>query len=283
MKTIAIYHKDCSDGTTAAAVVLRKFPNALLFPLSHGFESIELEPIMKIAKIGDSIFTVDCALGAREFLKAGFTVTSIDHHVGGETEYKELAKQNSAFTFIFDNNKSGASLTWDYFFPDEKKPEIIKLVEDRDLWRWKYGEKTKNVGYSLHMFMNKPEEVLKFFDDSLEKLEKEGSVISGFMKTMIDHSVEKTEPIVVHIGNYNVPFYNITVNKSESGNLIATKVGKAVGLFTIDGDSVTISFRSLDGQSPSALELSKAVGAGGHKNASGAKMKLSDFIKSIIV
>jgi len=282
MKTIVIYHKDCSDGTTAAAVVLRKFPDALLFPLNHGFEASELDPILNIAGTGNTIFTVDCVLGVKNFLERGFAVISIDHHSSAKNEYKELAKENPNFTFIFDNEKSGASLVWDHFFPDEEKPEIIKLVEDRDLWRWQYGEKTKNIGYSLHMFANKPEEVLKFFEGSLENLEREGLVINHFMTKIIEHSVEKTAPIMIRIGDYIVPFYNITVNKSESGNLITTKINKAVGLFTIDGNKVTISFRSLDGQSPSALELAKALDAGGHKNASGAKMNLADFIKSIV-
>lgn len=283
MKTIAIYHKDCVDGTTAAAVVLRKFPEAHLYPLSHSFEPAELELILKKAEASDNIFTVDCALGAREFLAKGFKVISIDHHIGGREENDNLAKTDKNFTFIFDNEKSGASLAWDYFFPEEKKPELIELVEDRDLWKWKYGQKTKDVGNYLYMFMNQPAEILKFFDRPVDDLAKEGSVISRFLDINIEHETKTTEPVMVRIGAYAVPFYNITTNKSESGNLLSKETNKAVGLFTIDGDKVKISFRSLDGQNPTALELAKTLGAGGHKNASGAQMKLTDFIKAIIL
>src|SRR3989344_5362343 len=282
MKTIAIYHKDCADGTTAAAAVLKKFPKALLFPLNHGFKPEELEPMRRKAKTGDQIYTVDCVLGAREFLADGFKVISIDHHVGAEGENRKLMDKNKNFTFVFDNKKSGASLAWDYFFPKEKKPELIKLVEDRELWIWKYGQKTKDVGNSLYMLVNRPDEVLKLLNKPLDIIEKEGAIISRFTDMAIEHGVKTTDPIMVRVGSYIVPFYNITINKSESGNILATERSRAVGLFTIDGDEVKISFRSLDKQNPSALELAKLLGASGHRNASGAKMELAEFMKSII-
>lgn len=282
MKTIAIYHKDCTDGTTAAAVVLRKFPRALLFPLSHGFKPAELESILKTARKGDQIFTVDCALGVREFLDRGFQVISIDHHAGSEEENRKLMEKNKNFVFVFNNKKSGASLAWDYFFPKEKKPELIKLVEDRDLWTWRYGQKTKDVGNYLYMLVNKPEKVQKLLNKSLAVAKEEGAAISRFTNMVIEHGVKTTEPIMVRVGAYTVPFYNITFDKSESGNMLATKLGQAIGLFTIDGSEVKISFRSLDNQKPSALDLALKLGAGGHKNASGAKMKLADFVKSIV-
>ena len=282
MKTIAIYHKDCTDGTAAAAVVLRKFPKALLFPLNHGFKPAELESVLERARPGDQIYTVDCALGAGEFLDQGFQVTSIDHHAGAEEENRKLMEKNKDFVFIFDNKKSGASLAWDYFFPKEKKPELIKLVEDRDLWTWRYGQKTKDVGNYLYMLINKPEKVLKLLDKPLDSAKQEGAVISRFANMVIEHGVKTTEPIMVRVGTYTVPFYNIIFDKSESGNMLATERGQAVGLFTIDGSEVKISFRSLDNQKPSALDLALKLCAGGHKNASGAKMKLTDFVKSIV-
>ncbi len=284
-KTIAIYHKDCVDGTTAAAVVLKKFPKALLFPLGHGFKPEELESILKGARTSDQIYTVDCVLGAGEFLNRGFKVTSIDHHAGAEAENRELTEKNKNFAFIFDNKKSGASLAWDYFFPTEKKPELIELVQDRDLWLWKYGQKTKDVGNYLYMLVNRPDEILKLLDKpdkSLDAIEKEGAVISRFTDMIIEHEVKTTEPIMVRIGQYKVPFYNITANKSESGNILATERDQTVGLFTIDGNEVHISFRSLDLHKPSALELARLLGASGHKNASGAKIELAIFIKLIV-
>jgi oligoribonuclease NrnB/cAMP/cGMP phosphodiesterase (DHH superfamily) len=281
MKTIAIYHKDCTDGTSAAAVVLKKFSDALLFPLSHGFEPHELEPILSSAQVGDSIYMVDCALGVQEFLQAGHKVTIIDHHAGIEAEMTSLAKQNKNVTYIFDNSKSGASLCWSYFFPKEKIPEIIKLVEDADIWKWEFGNDTKYVGAFLYLLTNKPHEVLGLFDSPLEPIKEAGKAITAYTDYVVDSAVAKTEPIYLHIGNHKVPFYNITTLKSESGNKLSVARGEPVALFSIDGNKVKISFRSTDGQKTTALMLAQELGGGGHKNAAGAGMPLERFIASI--
>lgn len=282
MKTIAIYHKDCTDGTGAAAVVLKKYPEALLFPLGHGFEPHELEPVLSQVAEGDQIFTVDCVIGAPELLNAGFKVTSIDHHIGIREQMEALAKDNGNFTFIFDNTKSGATLSWSYFFPNEKMPEILKYIEDADIWTWKYGNDTRNVGSLIFPLANKPDEVLKLFTAPIEPIIRDGGIITNYANNLIDNAVEKTEPIYLKIGEHRVPFYNITVLKSESGNKLSSLRKEAVALFSIDGNKVKISFRSLDGQKPQALELAQTLEGNGHKNAAGAGMTLQTFIASIV-
>ncbi len=282
MKTIAIYHKDCTDGTTAAAVVLRKYPDALLFPLGHGYEAHELEPLLTQAVIGDRILTVDCAIGVREFLAHGHAVTTIDHHAGAREEFEILAQKNKQFTFIFDNTKSGASLTWATLFPGERMPELIMYVEDQDLWTKKYGNDTKNISSVLYLLTNKPDETLKLFTAPIDVLKQQGSSITAYAELMIENSVTKTESIMVTMGEYHVPFYNITSLKSEAGNILCTTRNQTVALFTIDGEKVKISFRSLDSHTPSALDIAKIIGGGGHRNASGGIMTLSDFITRIV-
>jgi oligoribonuclease NrnB/cAMP/cGMP phosphodiesterase (DHH superfamily) len=282
MKTIAIYHKDCSDGTAAAALVLRKYPDAILYPLGHGYEIHELTPIVTSAEKGDRILTVDCVIGVKEFLAAGHQVTSIDHHVGVEQEYKQLAKDTPAFTFIFDTTHSGAGLTWNYFFPNEPVPELVKLVEDSDLWNWKYSPDTDNVTNQLWMYNNKPAEVLVLMNGSLETLKKNGAIIGSYKKAMIEQMVEKTEPVTIKIASHIVPFYDLSVFKSEVGHLLCEKHKGVVAIFTIENMYVRISFRCNEEHSPSALDVAKLINGGGHRNAAGARMSLDEFYKSIV-
>ncbi len=282
MKTIAIYHKDCSDGTTAAAVVLKKFPGALLFPMSYGYPPDEMSPIVAQAELGDQIFTVDTVMGAKEFLAVGHKVVSIDHHEGVQAEYAALAKANPAFTFVYDNDKSGASGTWAYLFPGEDMPELVKYVEDFDLWNWKYGDKTKAVASYLFMIMNDPGKTLELFDAPLDGIFTEGGAIARYGDFMVDRSIKNVEPLELKAGAHTVHVYNITQNKSEAGNKLAIERKSAVGLFTIHGKDVRISFRSLDGQVPSALDIATALGGGGHHNASAASIPFDEFIKAIV-
>ena len=281
MKTIAIYHKDCTDGTTAAAVVLQKYPDALTFPLSHGFEPTDLAEVMAQAQPGDRILTVDCAIGAKEFLAQGYPVTTIDHHAGAQAEYAAIAATNPAYTFIFDNTLSGASLTWKTLFPNESMPEIIQRVQDQDLWQWKYTD-TKDVNNALYTLTNEPAEVLKLFAVPLETLRSAGAIITKYSALMIDKAADKTEPIIVKVGQYTIPFYNITVYKSDCGNILSTEKDQTVGLFTIDGEKVKISFRSLEHHNPGALDVAKVINGNGHRNAAGAALDLNTFLDAIV-
>src|SRR5581483_1435832 len=250
MKTIAIYHKDCSDGTTAAAVVLKKYPGALLFPMRYGYSPDEMAEIVKKARPGDNIFTVDCVMGAREFLAAGFPVVSIDHHEGIKEDCEKLAREDKKFTYVFNNKKSGSSLAWSHFFPGEEMPELVKYVEDFDLWNWKYGEDTKKIGNAILMLMNKPEETLALFDKPLDEIKREGAIITKYSDFMLRDSINNVEPLELKVGDKSVHIYNITQNKSEAGNILSSERKSVVGLFTIHGKDVRISFRSKDDQMP---------------------------------
>ncbi|MBX4209545.1 phosphoesterase, partial [Candidatus Parcubacteria bacterium] len=201
---------------------------------------------------------------------------------GAKDEAEALAKENPDFTFIFDNSKSGASLSWAHLFPGEKMPEVIKYVEDFDIWRWKYGADTKAMACYLFLLGNKPEEVLKLFDVPLDEAMKEGRAMSRYADFQIAAAIKNVEPLELRAGDHTVHIYNITSNKSEAGNTLSKERKSAVGLFTIHGKDVRISFRSLEEHSPSALDVARALGGGGHKNAAAAKMLLEDFFKAIV-
>ncbi|HEU0080634.1 MAG TPA: phosphoesterase [Candidatus Paceibacterota bacterium] len=282
MKTICIYHKDCTDGTAAAAIVLRKHPDAVLYPLGHGYDPRELEPILASVEKGDRILTVDCAIGAREFLAAGHAVTTIDHHVGAQGEYAKLAAENPAYTFIFDEKHSGAGLTWITLFPDEPMPELVKLVEDQDIWNWRYSPDTDNVTNRLWMLDNRPDEVLRLMFQPLDGLKKEGRAITEYKQALIQRAMAKAEPTQVMVGAFKVPFYNLTDFKSELGNLLCAKHGGTVALYTVEALHMRVSFRSLEAHTPSALDIAKLVGGNGHRNAAGAKMELDKFYGNIV-
>lgn len=281
-KIIAIYHKNCIDGTVAAAVVLRKFPQAQLFPLSHDYKPSDLEEILSVIDKETEVYTVDCGIGVSEILNRGFKVTTLDHHIGAKETLDLLAKENSDFTFIFDNNKSGASLTWQYFFPTEELPEMIKLVEDSDLWKGRYGEDTKKVNSYLWLFTNNPAQVLQILSGDLEEIKSKGAIISAYAGKEIAEQVE-ISPINLKIGEDMLPAYNITTHESACGNILSSRNGCAAVMFTIKGNDVKLSFRSVDGQRPSALDLAKQFDGGGHVLAAGARVSLEDFIKMIVV
>lgn len=53
---------------------------------------------------------------------------------------------------VFDMNKSGALLAWEYFNPHHIAPHACLLVNDRDLWQWAYGDTT--AAFEAYLNMN---------------------------------------------------------------------------------------------------------------------------------
>lgn len=281
-KTVVLYHKDCNDGTTAAAVVLRKFPNAKTFPFSYDYSAQEINKVLNELDSETQVFTVDCIIGVKNILDVGYKVTTIDHHIGAKDEYEKIAQENKNFTFIFENNRSGASLTWKYFFPEDEIPELVKLVEDSDLFIHKYGQDTKDVHSYLSMYQNTPEAVITELDRDLVEIINKGKIISQYYNKKLSKQLE-TLPIFLKINEYEIPTYNIqSIFTSEAGRIFAEKNNKTVGIFSISGNKVKISFRSFGEQVPDALTIAKILGGGGHKRAAAAFLSLGRFLEMII-
>ncbi|PIT96818.1 phosphoesterase [Candidatus Campbellbacteria bacterium CG10_big_fil_rev_8_21_14_0_10_35_52] len=283
---IGIYHKDCTDGSAAAAVLLKRFPDAKLFPLNHTYTEEDLSSIYKEIALGADIYLLDLAFVEEkliETLDENNNIVILDHHISAKKKAEQIASKHKNITYIFDNNKSGASLAWNYFFPDKEVPEIIKYVEDSDLWKLKYGNNTKYATNYLSMYTNLPETLLRFFDGDIEEIKKNGKIITEYTDIQIDRIVRGIGNIILRIGEFTVPAYNITMYESPVGNKISEKQGRATVMFSIKGNSVRFSFRSKDGQNPSALELAVLLGGGGHQNAAGAEISLKDFLNIIVL
>ena len=80
-----------------------------------------------------------------DMVKKANSVTLIDHH---KTALEDLFELDGLIQFT-DINRSGAMLAWNYLFPDEEPPLLIKYVQDRDLWPVSYTHLTLPTIYSV--------------------------------------------------------------------------------------------------------------------------------------
>ena len=83
-------------------------------------------------------------------------VTILDHHVSSqqrieaEPELVESAEE-MGHELLFDLSHSGAVLTWRYFHPEQPVPDLLRYVEDQDLWSWKLpGSQEVNAAISSY-------------------------------------------------------------------------------------------------------------------------------------
>lgn len=151
-KTIVIYHGGCRDGFCAAWVVNKYFtykfeeycksgkdyPGEITYhPGFYGQEPPDCKD--KNVIIVDFCYPLEQMKIIAENCES---LIWLDHHKTAQPVTDWFNKVMKPFSpildktkFIFDINRSGAGIAWDYFFPNEVRPWLVNYVEDRDLWK----------------------------------------------------------------------------------------------------------------------------------------------------
>jgi len=124
-RPLCIYHKNCLDGSGAAAVVQRKVKDCEFLPMQYSHPPPTVE--------GRVVYCVDFGFPLEHMraLKAQATeLIWVDHHQSQEAIWRQLGWG------AFDLAECGTSLTWKTLFPNETPPPVIDYIKDKDLWRW---------------------------------------------------------------------------------------------------------------------------------------------------
>lgn len=150
---ICLYHFPCDDGFAAAWVVHRKWPEVMLVPTNYGLPFPDIDIVDKRLLIVDFSYKPDVLAG---LATRAHSIIILDHHKTAEADLRHVQRMafpggcdeidrhfpntNSDGVNVlagFDMSRSGASLAWEFCFPRDPMPQLIRYVEDRDLWRMK--------------------------------------------------------------------------------------------------------------------------------------------------
>ena len=137
---LVIYHgRNCPDGfASALSAWLYYAGQAEFLGLDHGdIKSVDELP----ALAGRAVYILDFSFSPellRRIEERAVKLVLLDHH-------KSAADKLSGFTcrcgiVYFDMQKSGARLAWEFFLPGQAVPDLVRFVEDRDIWVWQYPE-----------------------------------------------------------------------------------------------------------------------------------------------
>ena len=130
MRPLCIYHGGCDDGFGSTYVVNKYFDGAVDFHFG-----IYQDPPPDCTD--REVLIVDFSY-KREVMEeiAGVAeiVTVLDHHKSAEAELQPLL-DSRLIEGEFDMNRSGAMMTWDFFYPATDPPWLLEYIQDRDLWR----------------------------------------------------------------------------------------------------------------------------------------------------
>lgn len=253
-----LYHASCRDGFAAAYAAWKRFKKT-----KREIEYIPVryqEPPPRM-KDKATVYILDFSYprDILEQLKQRMSdLIVLDHHKTAEMDLKGLDYA------IFDMDRSGATIAWDYFHPLTDQPEWLKYIEDRDLWKWKYNESdaiTEAIATYPYSF-----EIWDNFE--INNLLSEGKGIIRLRDTHIESAVRR--PIWQTIGGHDIPTLNNNLFVSHTAHALCKKYPEAAFAacyFDIPDNKRVWSLRSEGDFDVS--KIAKIYGGGGHRNAAG--------------
>jgi oligoribonuclease NrnB/cAMP/cGMP phosphodiesterase (DHH superfamily) len=168
---------------------------------------------------------------------------------------------------VFDMDRSGAGLTWDFFFPGTARPRLLDHIEDRDLWRFNLAG-TREIQAAVFSYPYDFTVWDSFMAlNDFANLRAEGATIERKHFRDIDELLGVCQRRLT-IGGHDVPVANLpyTLTNDASHKMAEGEAFAACYYDTPDGR--VFSLRSTeDGLDVS--EIAKTYGGGGHKHASG--------------
>lgn len=267
---LVCYHESCMDGFTAATIARRKFKDdADYMSVQYGKE-YDLDLFKdKDVYILDFSFPLDKCNAINNAAKS---LLIIDHH---KTAQEALSGCDYA---IFDMTKSGALLTWEYFFPHEPTTLMVEYISAYDLW----NHHTPDIKY-LHKGLNNHPFDFDIYSPLVEDGSysnilpyiEEGKIIEEFTAQQVSRMMKHAAECNIN-GEIGLIANASSIFISDLGHEMAKQCGTYGAVFTITKDfELLVSLRSVGEYDVSSL--AKQFGGGGHKNSSAFKTSLENF------
>jgi len=264
-----IYHANCTDGFGAAWAAWKLLGDGATYhPVHHK------EPPPSV--LGRNVVLVDFCYSRDTMLLLESEAQSIlvlDHHKSSQADMAGLPFSH------FDMNHSGAALSWMFFHPNKPTPQLIQLIEDRDLWNWKLPlskEFSAAFGDTPHTFQN--------FDaflnpEVITEAQVRGSYILDYNQKVVERLCKRAT--VHRISGLTVAVVNSPILGSEIGSVLAEEHDfSIVWWWDHRTKQVRASLRSRpDGADVS--EIARRWGGGGHRAASGMSLGPGVSIETI--
>lgn len=292
MKILCLYHNNCYDGMGAAWSVrhwARKHPEVQI-----EYRGSATGKTPEDATGFDMLFLLDFTYSREQlepyYMQGMKQILIVDHHKSNWLDHgiAKLAKAGDikgppydilgsrGMWAIYDMERSGAGLAWDVFNPEEPRPDLIKYIEDRDIWKWSLpnSEEINSSIMSYDLTFENFDYLSNRFDGSNSELQmiREGYAINR--KTQKDVQDLLMIKHMFNIGGFSVPAVNVPwMLNSDMGNELSKGYPFAATYF--DGATHTVvSLRSQKDGGEDVSLVAKKYGGGGHKNAAAFRMPL---------
>jgi oligoribonuclease NrnB/cAMP/cGMP phosphodiesterase (DHH superfamily) len=253
-----IYHASCIDGYTAAWCAWLKFgKDAEYIAAQYGDAPPDCA--------GEDVLIVDFSYPREALLAIKETAKSLgvlDHHKTAQADLEGLD------FCVFDMERSGAGIAWDYLLGRGTRPALVDYVEDRDLWRFALPG-SKEINAWIASWDRDDFQAWSLLRRDLET-DKPDCFAQGatLLRALAKQVASQGElASMVDFAGHRVPVLNCTYAISETIGALAEAHPFAVGWFERTDGKTVYSLRSRGDFDVSAI--AKTFGGGGHKNAAG--------------
>ncbi|OGM09172.1 hypothetical protein A2Z67_04495 [Candidatus Woesebacteria bacterium RBG_13_36_22] len=288
------FHND-PDGRAAGAVAWR----SPLVNRSSIYEVIEID--YKTVETGNFDFNtihpnelliiVDFSFKPRDMSKILAKTSYIiwlDHHLTS-LEYKYgigISGKEIELSGIRDKNFSGCELAWKYFFPDDKMPQAIEYIGDRDKWAFNFGQASVEFVEGLHLYPHQPKDPI--WDLLLgspagyagnreyvefNKILEEGKLCVKYRDSICEDYIKSFGFETMFEGHKSFALGLMAFGSDAFGSRI--KDYELLLTFEFDGKNYTVGVYS---ESVDVSKICEKYGGGGHAGAGGFLVKELPFI-----
>jgi oligoribonuclease NrnB/cAMP/cGMP phosphodiesterase (DHH superfamily) len=254
-KPLVIYHGKCLDGMTAAWAIRKVLGDGDYIASIHGQPPPDVTG--RDVVIVDFSYRRDIMLAMAEQANS---LLVLDHHKSAQADLEGLPFA------VFDMQRSGAGMAWDWYHPGQPRPAFVNLVEDNDLWRHAL-QGTREFQLRLDMELlefSNWDQIAGMSEPQLSAFIAEGAILKRAFDSEVA-ALLKDRYVVTLAGETGLAVNAPGRYSSELGHHLATLSG-TFGMVWRQLDGVLkVSLRSCG--TYDVANLAVTFGGGGHLNA----------------
>ncbi|MBW1843943.1 MAG: hypothetical protein JRJ05_06335 [Deltaproteobacteria bacterium] len=279
MKRNLIFHAGCPDGFGAAWAARRTWgDDARYIPRSHD-DDFDPERFENELVVFADISLTNPLL--RRLGEVAGELLVLDHHLTARDHFaSDPSLENTLHRVYFDLEQSGAMLAWNHFHPDEPAPDLLRYVQDQDLWNWELPE-SEEINAAIGSYPRRHDDWDKLAARPIGSLADEGRPIVRANRIEVARALAHAHPVA--IGSVRIEAVNARHPRAEIGHELATraKYGQPWGIvYRVVGSRVDCSIYSLGDCDASAIAT--RFGGGGHRNASGFSVSMKSWLEDFV-
>lgn len=273
---LCVYHGSCDDGFGAALAVHLALKGEVEL-----YAGVYMKPPVPDALVEDrDVILVDFSYKRpvlENIIKRCRTLLVLDHHktvqedlgflpVPARTWSEHISVNDSPAraAAVFDMERSGAMLAWNYFHPGIPAPRFYEYLQDRDLWRQQLPNGTEFT-ISLRSHPQTIEAWSRLMHEPLALI-ADGFPIARYYRQKIEEM--KKDAVLRSIGGVSVPTCNAPYfAASELAGELCGQTHPFAACYFHNGSGWQFSLRSRGDFDVGAF--ARQFGGGGHKQSSG--------------